>query len=45
MPPGHTLTNLAAEAFEDARALALDENRLDTVEFLAAREAAVDGAP
>ncbi len=43
MPPGHTLTNLAAEAFDDARALALEDNRLDTVEFLAAREAAFDG--
>lgn len=44
MPPGHTLTNLAAEAFDDARALALDDNRLDTVEFLAAREAASEGS-
>jgi len=44
MPPGHTLTNLAAEAFEDARALALEDNRLDTIEVLAAREAASDEA-
>jgi malonate decarboxylase gamma subunit len=44
MPPGHTLTNLAAEAFDDARALALEDNRLDTVEVLAAREAAL-GTP
>jgi malonate decarboxylase epsilon subunit len=44
MPPGRTLTNLAAEAFDDARAIALEDSRLDDVEFLAAREASRDEA-
>jgi malonate decarboxylase epsilon subunit len=44
MPPGRTLTNLAAEAFDDARAIALEDSRIDDVEFLAAREASRDEA-
>jgi malonate decarboxylase epsilon subunit len=43
-PPGRVLSNLAAEAFEDARALALEDSPLDTLEFLAAREARLDEA-
>lgn len=39
MPPGHSLTNLAAAAHEDARALAVEDNRFDTVTVLAQREA------
>lgn len=42
MPPGHTLTNLAAAAFEDAKCLAAEDSRFDSVEILAAREAAAD---
>lgn len=42
MPPGHTLTNLAAAAFEDAKCLAAEESRFDTVEVLAARETEAD---
>ena len=38
MPPGHTLTNLATAAFDDARALAFEDTRFDTLEVLAARE-------
>lgn len=42
MPPGHTLTNLTANSLEDARALAMEDNRLDSVAILAQREALVD---
>ena len=38
MPPGHTLTNLASGAFDDVRALALEDSRFDTVIVLAERE-------
>ncbi len=42
MPPGHTLTGLITAAFDDIRALALQESRFDTVAVLAAREKAAD---
>lgn len=38
MPPGHALTNLASSAFDDIRALALEDSRFETVKILAERE-------
>lgn len=38
MPPGRILTELAEGAFPDARAVAVDETRLDTIAVLAERE-------
>jgi malonate decarboxylase epsilon subunit len=38
LPPGHVLTNLASAAFPDARALAVDDNRLDSIAILVQRE-------
>jgi len=38
MPPGRVLTELAESAFPGARAVAVADTRLDTIEILAARE-------
>jgi malonate decarboxylase epsilon subunit len=38
LPPNHILTDLAASAFPDARALAVENNRLDTIVTLIQRE-------
>ncbi|MBV8296749.1 MAG: malonate decarboxylase subunit epsilon [Acidimicrobiia bacterium] len=42
MPPGHTLTDLATAAFPDARAVAAEETRLETITILAERECRLD---
>jgi malonate decarboxylase epsilon subunit len=41
-PPGQTLTDLAAAAFPDARAIAVESNRLDSVINLIRREKSVN---
>jgi len=42
MPPGRILTELAEGAFPDARAVAVDDTRLDTIAILAERERQID---
>jgi malonate decarboxylase epsilon subunit len=42
MPPGRVLTDLAEAAFPDARAVAAEDTRFDTIAVLAERERRVD---
>jgi malonate decarboxylase epsilon subunit len=42
MPPGRVLTDLAEAAFPDARAVAAEDTRFDTIAVLAMRERRVD---
>jgi malonate decarboxylase epsilon subunit len=44
MPPGRVLTDLAESAFPDARAVAAEETRFDTIAVLAERERRIDAA-
>jgi malonate decarboxylase epsilon subunit len=44
MPPGHILTSLATAAFPDARVVAAEDARLDTIAVLAQRERRLDEA-
>ncbi|MBV8676122.1 MAG: malonate decarboxylase subunit epsilon [Planctomycetaceae bacterium] len=44
MPPGHTLTGLATAAFPDARVVAAEDARLETIAILAERERRLDEA-
>jgi malonate decarboxylase epsilon subunit len=42
VPPGHVLTNLAAAAFDEARAVAAEDSALETLAVLAGRERRLD---
>jgi malonate decarboxylase epsilon subunit len=44
MPPGQTLTGLATAAFPDARVVAAEDARLETIAILAERERRLDEA-